>query len=316
MFELTRFLGGLVRGHFNIAAVAELTGIPAETLRTWERRYGVVTPDRTPGGQRRYSNEEVDRLCLIAQLVESGSRISTLAKLDLTELRQRLELSQDQTRPVHGDIRVLWVGSTPVRLDGSTPSGVRLQVTSTVNHRDEITEVLDDIDMVVVGLDQLGESPKSAVLELQQRTREARVVVTYAFLPNSRRSELELSGVRVLRTPMPSAEFRQSLADFFLADTGARAVGRGTAPEPRFTVEQLRLLAEQSASLQCECPNHTASIVASLLAFEEYSRRCVKESPDDETVHRTLEQGTGWARLQMEDLLDLVLKHDGIEVPS
>jgi len=305
-----------VRGHFNIAAVAELTGIPAETLRTWERRYGVVTPERTAGGQRRYSNEEVDRLSIIAQLVESGSRISTLARLDVGELRQRLELSQDQPRPVHGDIRVLWVGSAPLHIDGATPTGVRVQVTRNVLGLSEITGPIDDADIVVVGLDELGPDPRAAVLRLQKTLPDARVVVTYAFLPSSRRSELEMAGVRVLRTPLPSPEFRQTLADFFLADTGARAVNRGSAAEPRFTVEQLRLLAEQSASLQCECPNHIASIVTSLLAFEEYSRRCQVQSPEDEVVHRTLEQGTGWARLQMEDLLDLVLKHDGIEVPS
>ncbi|MEN0060957.1 MAG: MerR family transcriptional regulator [Myxococcota bacterium] len=305
-----------MRGHFNIAAVAELTGIPAETLRTWERRYGVVNPERTPGGQRRYSNEEVDRLCLIAQLVESGSRISTLAKLELAELRQRLELSQDQPRPVHGDIRVLWIGSTPLRLDGSTGSGVRVQVTQTISDRSELPHPNDEVDLVVIGLDALGPTPKDAVLDLQSKLNDARVVVTYAFLPSARRAELELPGVRVLRTPLPSAEFRQVLADFFLADSGARSLGRGAASEPRFSLEQLRALAEQSASLQCECPNHIASLVTSLVAFEEYSRRCVSESPEDETVHRTLEEGTGWARLQMEDLLDLVLKHDGIEVPT
>lgn len=305
-----------MRGHFNIAAVAELTGIPAETLRTWERRYGVVNPERTAGGQRRYSNEEVDRLCLIAQLVESGSRISTLAKLDLSELRQRLELSQDQPRPVHGDIRVLWIGSTPARLDGATASGVRVHVAHTVSDPSELPGRSDDVDIAIVSLDALGPQPKDAIADLKNRLTDARVVVTYAFLPTARRAELDLPGVRVLRTPLPSPEFRQVLADFFLADTGARAVGRGAAPTPRFTVEQLRMLAEQSPSLKCECPNHIASIVTSLLAFEEYSRRCINESPEDETVHRTLEQGTGWARLQMEDLLDLVLKHDGIELPT
>ncbi len=309
-------MGDTLRGHFNIAAVAELTGIPAETLRTWERRYGVVNPERTAGGQRRYSNEEVDRLCLIAQLVESGSRISTLAKLDLTELRQRFELAQDQPRPIHGDIRVLWVGSSPLRVDGSTPSGVRVQVVGSVNELPALPERVEDTDVVVVGLDELGPDPKAALSTLQERMNDARIVVTYSFLPSSRRAELEMPGVRVLRTPLPSPEFRQAIADFFLADTGARAVGRGTAPAPRFTVEQLRMLSDQSASLKCECPNHISSVVTSLLAFEEYSRNCIEESPPDEAVHRTLEQGTGWARLQMEDLLDLVLKHDGIEIPS
>ena len=45
---------------FPIRTVSNLTGVNAITLRAWERRYGVVTPVRTDGGQRLYRREEIE----------------------------------------------------------------------------------------------------------------------------------------------------------------------------------------------------------------------------------------------------------------
>ena len=43
-----------VRGPYRIHVVAEMTGIPAATLRAWERRYGIPSPERTASGYRLY----------------------------------------------------------------------------------------------------------------------------------------------------------------------------------------------------------------------------------------------------------------------
>jgi hypothetical protein len=40
---------------YSIGALARILGIPTATLRTWEERYDVVVPERSPGGQRLYS---------------------------------------------------------------------------------------------------------------------------------------------------------------------------------------------------------------------------------------------------------------------
>ncbi len=61
--------------------VTERTGLSADVLRVWERRYGVVAPGRSPGGQRWYSEADVARLRLLARAVECGRSISTVARL-------------------------------------------------------------------------------------------------------------------------------------------------------------------------------------------------------------------------------------------
>ena len=64
---------------YPLGAVVRLTGLGEHTIRAWERRYSAVSPDRTPGGTRRYSAAEVARLRLLRAGVEAGHRISDLA---------------------------------------------------------------------------------------------------------------------------------------------------------------------------------------------------------------------------------------------
>jgi DNA-binding transcriptional MerR regulator len=85
---------------FRSAAVARMLGMPVETLRVWERRYGLVSPARSSGGQRMYSAAQVQRLALLRQLTQCGHPIGNLAGLGaeaLAELaRQHAQLLQAQ----------------------------------------------------------------------------------------------------------------------------------------------------------------------------------------------------------------------------
>lgn len=65
----------------NIAALAQRTGIPPDTLRKWEQRYRILQPDRTAGGQRRYSERDVARVQWLRERLEQGYRISEAARL-------------------------------------------------------------------------------------------------------------------------------------------------------------------------------------------------------------------------------------------
>lgn len=62
------------------------TGLTSHVLRAWERRYGAVTPGRTEGGQRLYSDEDVVRLRLLKRATEQGRPISMVATRPTEEL--------------------------------------------------------------------------------------------------------------------------------------------------------------------------------------------------------------------------------------
>jgi MerR family transcriptional regulator, light-induced transcriptional regulator len=77
------------RLRYPIRAVSKLTGISVDTLRAWERRYGVVDPERDERG-RLYSDDDVERLRLLRRAVEQGHAIGRVAALPTDELRALL----------------------------------------------------------------------------------------------------------------------------------------------------------------------------------------------------------------------------------
>ena len=77
----------------SIAEVAEVLGIPVPTVRSWERRYGILAPRRTPGGHRRYSDEDVERIRVLRDEILRGHRPREVAR----RLRAA-EQTQDQPR--------------------------------------------------------------------------------------------------------------------------------------------------------------------------------------------------------------------------
>lgn len=77
----------------SIGAVSQATGIPAETLRTWERRYGFPAPDRTFGGHRAYRLETVERLRLINLALDQGHRPGQVVGEPVETLEKMLEVT-------------------------------------------------------------------------------------------------------------------------------------------------------------------------------------------------------------------------------
>ena len=60
---------------FNLKAVVRQTGIKPDTLRAWERRYGLPTPRRSTGGHRLYSRREIDTLKWLTARQQEGLSI-------------------------------------------------------------------------------------------------------------------------------------------------------------------------------------------------------------------------------------------------
>jgi len=77
------------RGVYAISVAAELTGAGVQNLRVYERR-GLVEPDRTEGGTRRYSEQDLDRIRRVLALLEAGLNLAGIALV--------LELEDDNAR--------------------------------------------------------------------------------------------------------------------------------------------------------------------------------------------------------------------------
>jgi MerR family transcriptional regulator, heat shock protein HspR len=86
------------RGVYGISVAAELVGLNPQTLRLYEQR-GLLEPSRTKGGTRRYSEDDVERLRRISQLLDEGLNLAGIgmvlgleldkAKLQAANMRLR-----------------------------------------------------------------------------------------------------------------------------------------------------------------------------------------------------------------------------------
>ena len=81
-------------GVFAISVVAEMVAMPAQNLRVYER-HGLVAPERTDGGTRRYSRADVERLHRVRELLAEGLNLAGIARVvaleeEVRRLRARL----------------------------------------------------------------------------------------------------------------------------------------------------------------------------------------------------------------------------------
>jgi MerR family transcriptional regulator/heat shock protein HspR len=86
-----------------ISVAAELAGMHPQTLRIYERR-GLVQPQRTQGGNRRYSEADIDRLRRISELAAEGMNLEGIRRvmaLEAENARLRHELEQARHAVLH-----------------------------------------------------------------------------------------------------------------------------------------------------------------------------------------------------------------------
>ncbi len=88
---------GAGQGVYAISVAAELVGMDVQRLRLYERR-GLLEPERTSGGTRRYSRDDLDRLERIGGLLDAGLNLAGIAMvLDLQDENDRLRRGDSQT---------------------------------------------------------------------------------------------------------------------------------------------------------------------------------------------------------------------------
>lgn len=75
---------------YKIKDLEQLTGIKAHTIRVWEKRYGILNPERTDTQIRTYSDKELVSILNVALLNKSGLKISRIAEMSEKEVNQKV----------------------------------------------------------------------------------------------------------------------------------------------------------------------------------------------------------------------------------
>jgi DNA-binding transcriptional MerR regulator/methylmalonyl-CoA mutase cobalamin-binding subunit len=173
---------------YTIRAVAEQTGLTTHTIRAWERRYGLLSPDRTDSNRRLYDERDIERLRLVVRAVEGGHSLGQVARLPNDEL-QRLGGREVKRAPVSVPSDDFLAVSRQAMLDYDSET-----FQSTLRRAREVLGVDQFLQKLVVPLlSSVGEGwRKGDVLIAQEHFASA-------FL----RSELE--GIRYSFAPSPGA---------------------------------------------------------------------------------------------------------------
>jgi MerR family transcriptional regulator/heat shock protein HspR len=92
------------RAVYIISVAAELAGVHPQTLRIYERK-GLVDPARTPGGSRRYSDEDIALLRRIQELTSEGLNLAGVQRV--LELEAEVRALREQARQLRADMETL-----------------------------------------------------------------------------------------------------------------------------------------------------------------------------------------------------------------
>ena len=91
------------QARYPLRAVMRRTGLSADVIRAWERRYSAVAPQRSEGGQRLYSERDVIRLGLLARATAEGHSIGEIARLEEAALEALLHGPATRSRDARAD---------------------------------------------------------------------------------------------------------------------------------------------------------------------------------------------------------------------
>ena len=311
---------------YRSGVAARLAGLPVETLRVWERRYGISDTGRSAHGQRLYSEDQVRRLRLMKQLVDQGHPIGAVAKLHLEQLEQLGQFASGQEtgaslQPLQ-PLRLALMGTALARrLAVGGRELLALDIVANFQNLDDAAATWPDTgaQLLLMEISELDEGVVPAIGALRQELGMA-VVVLYRFGASATIRQLRAQGCLLARVPNDVAEIvllcQAALAALPLAQAQL-ARQRPAAPAPRrFDDRALAELAAASSTVHCECPRHLSEILLMINSFERYSEQCSSRNVADALLHEQLGRAAATARMVLEEALLRLARAEALPLPA
>jgi DNA-binding transcriptional MerR regulator len=312
---------------YRIGAVSKTTGIPVSTLRIWEARYGAFSPVKTEGKQRLFEEHDVSKAILLKQLSSEGHAISTIAHLDLAQLRGMCNVQHAVPHPIQRDGEPLTLSVVGLGLANRIES--KKFALGLKQNRIKVTHVLVDLaaataatlrepsQVLLIKVNTLQTAVHTTIQALIQKHGFAQTIVIYNFAPEAVVQAMKFSGLIVRREPISDSELAELIQSVLFVDT-ARAQEFGTSgsviASRKYSDETLARVAGISTHVLCECPRHVAELISQLASFEEYSQECLNKNADDAHLHAYLRSISGSARTLFENALEKIAQHEGIDL--
>lgn len=303
---------------FRIGAVSRQTGVPTETLRAWERRYNVVEPQREGGHSRLYSQEDIDRLSLIKQLVDSGFAIGTIAHLSMAELQDKIPANSPSLFKIKAgeELDVVIIGSTlkAIYECSDTEFSAPLQLGQMFASQEEFEAQRDQVKAKIFVL-ELPTIHTSSAFELRRWIQDMGLpicIINYQFASREAETLMSQGGLKLLKGTQSISQLQSIISN--LVQSGEVAKYNEEEFAQKYSREQLVKISSMSNSVKCECPRHLADLVLGLDSFARYSLECQNRNEDDANLHAGLYLATTEAQKIMEEALRNLIEIEGLEV--
>jgi len=315
-----------------IGAVSSLSGVPTPTLRVWEVRYATFTPLKTQGRHRLYSDDDVLKATLLKRLTEQGHAISNIANLSSQALNNLLMQQQSSNRiQVHRQLedRTISMAIVGLALAGRIES--KKFTLSFNNHEIKVADIFNDLSdalgaefeqptqILLIKTNSLHAGIEVDIHKLAQRCQALQVIVLYNYGQQNIIESMKFSGMIVRREPISDSDLADLINSVLLVGAEQKNSGfvvGAVIPQRKYSDATLAKVAAISSNVLCECPRHVAEIIAQLASFEQYTHECLNKSTEDAHLHAYLSSVSGSARALFESALEMVAKHEGIELDS
>ncbi|MFT4822568.1 MAG: hypothetical protein ACJASY_002503 [Halioglobus sp.] len=197
---------------YSIGTVARLSGIKADTLRVWERRYGLGASGKSAGGRREYTQSDLEHLQIVAALRDQGTRIGDIAKRDRKTLEMMFHRANKGRKGVlpAAKPKVLFAGELLARWMDGHP-GCIANVSAYIA-RESVQELLDtalhaaigEFDALIVECPVINAQALESINTLQSLTKAAHVSICHGDGTSGLMTELN-NNIELMAMPPESA---------------------------------------------------------------------------------------------------------------
>lgn len=319
----------MVQGLFKTGIVAHIVGMPANTLRVWERRYGLQCSQIDSQGHRLYSADDVQRIAALRQLTLQGHAIGLVARRTPDELRDLLstqdqvrEVAQAMAQPARPVRQLLVVGAAlATRISRAAPRR-QLRVAATLNALPESLAALsaagaDSTDALLLHLPSLHVQQVEEIAATAAALTLPPVLVVYGYSNSQALRRCAELGIQPWRDTHNDRGLMGWILDSLGASRAAPAalpapVDSTTAPltAPQYDAATLADWSTRKTEVACECPAHVAELLLRVQQFEAYSADCEHRNDQDRRLHEQLHRLAGTARLLFERAMHLLAEHE------
>jgi DNA-binding transcriptional MerR regulator len=321
----------MVQSLFKTGVAAHIVGMPANTLRVWERRYGLKCSQIDDHGHRLYSADDVQRIAALRQLTLQGHAIGVVAGLTQDNLRDLLstqdqvrEVAQAMAQPARPVRQLLVVGAAlATRINRAAPRR-QLRIAATLNALPEATAAAaptnasaDKPDALVLHLPSLHAQQVEDIAAAAAALALPRVLVVYGYSNSQALRRCAELGIQ----PWRDTHNDRALVGWMLDCLGNSRSAPAALPAPadsalapltapQYDEATLADWSTRKTEVACECPAHVAELLLRLQQFEAYSTDCEHRNDQDRQLHEQLHRLAGTARMLFERAMHLLAEHE------